>query len=256
MDRIECVAISNSITFFERKQFQEDITADETNSRTLKASFKNIKGTPQYMSNMKSDTIAKNRSFNVYTFFGTFTPAEAHWLEFPQIIARLFGINLIDEDVQNMSMKERHNWLKRNPANVARHMDHKYKVIFGRTVLMSGMHPIGQILNYDSKREFQLRGTEHQHCSFHIMGAPRIDENDDSEVTTFIDKYITCSIPNEKEYPALNKLVNKVQQHRLTLTCRKMKGVTCYFNACCFNFNGLHLMGQDLVVAQMLVKKS
>ena len=124
MDRIERVAISNSITFFERKQFQEDITADETNSRTLKASFKNIKGTPQYMSNMKSDTIAKNRSFNVYTFFGTFTPAEAHWLEFPQIIARQFEINLTDEDVQNMSMKERHDWLKQNPVTVVRHMDH------------------------------------------------------------------------------------------------------------------------------------
>ena len=61
----------------------------------MKASFKNINGTPQYMSSMKSDTTAKNRSFNVYTFFGTFTPAEAHWLEFPQIIARQFGINLI-----------------------------------------------------------------------------------------------------------------------------------------------------------------
>ena len=33
------------------------------------------------------------------------------------------------------------------------------------------------------------------------MGAPRIDENDDSKVIAFIDKYITCSIPKEKEYP-------------------------------------------------------
>ena len=57
---------------------------------------------------------------------------------------------------------------------------------------MSGIHPIGQILNYDSKGAFQLRGTEHPHCSIHIMGASRIDENDDSEVTAFIDKYITC----------------------------------------------------------------
>ena len=42
-------------------------------------------------------------------FLGTFTPAEAHWLECPQIVARQFGINLTDEDLQNMSMKERHN---------------------------------------------------------------------------------------------------------------------------------------------------
>ena len=83
-------------------------------------------------------------------------------------------------------------------------------VIFGRAVLMSSTHPMEQILNYDSKREFQPRRPEHPHCVFHIMGAPRIDENDDSEVTVFIDKYITCSVLNKKKYSALNKLVNKV----------------------------------------------
>ena len=36
---------------------------------------------------------------------------------------------------------------------------------------------------------------------------------------------------NEKEYPALKKLVNKVQQHRNTFTCRKKSSVTCRFNA-------------------------
>ena len=59
------------------------------------------------MLNMWSDTMAINRNFNVYTFFGTFAPAEAHWLESLQIIARQFGINLTDKDVQNMSMKEK-----------------------------------------------------------------------------------------------------------------------------------------------------
>lgn len=67
-------------------------------------------------------------------------------------------------------------------------MDHKFKVVLGRTVLMSGMNPIGQILNYDSKREFQLRRPKHPCCGFYIMGAPRITENGDSEVTAFIDK--------------------------------------------------------------------
>ena len=62
------------------------------------------------------------------------------------------------------------------------------------------------------------------------MSAPAIDENNESDVAAFIDIDITCSIPNEKEYPALNKLVNKVQQHRHTFTCRKKKGATCRFN--------------------------
>ena len=48
---------------------------------------------------------------------------------------------------------------------------------------------------------------------------------------TFIYKYLPCSILNEKEYPALNKFINKVQQHRHRFTCRKKIGVTCRFNA-------------------------
>lgn len=61
------------------------------------------------------------------------------------------------------------------------------------------------------------------------MGASRTYENDDSEAAASIDKYITCSIPNEKECPALSKLANKVQQHRHTCTCIKKKVVTCRF---------------------------
>ena len=161
LDWIDRVSISNSINFFERKQFQEDTPTGEIHLRNfrnmlcddiMKTSFKNIRGTPQYMPNMRSDTMVKKINFNVYTFFSTFAPTEAHWLEFPQIIAREFGINLTDEGVQNMFMRGRHNWLKRNPVTVARHMDHKHKVIFGRTVLMSCMYPIGQILYYDGKR--------------------------------------------------------------------------------------------------------
>ena len=53
--------------------------------------------------------MAKNRNFYIYIFFGTFTPAEVHRLGFPENIAREFGINFTDEDVQNISMKERRN---------------------------------------------------------------------------------------------------------------------------------------------------
>ena len=163
----------------------------------------------QYMSNMRSDTLT-NIEILMFIFWYIYSyRSTSAWISSDHSKAIW---NLTDEDVQKMSMKERRNWLKWNPVTVARHMDHKYMVIFGRAVLMSGTHPIGQILklNYDSKREFQPRGPEHPHCVFHIMGAPRIDENDDSEVTVFIDKYITCSILNKKKYSALNKLVNKV----------------------------------------------
>ena len=35
----------------------------------MEASFKDIRHTPQYMLNMRSDKMSKNRNLNVYTFF-------------------------------------------------------------------------------------------------------------------------------------------------------------------------------------------
>ena len=69
------------------------------------------------------------------------------------------------------------------------------------------------------------------HAPIHIVDAPKIDENEGSEVVEFIDKYITCALPDETKYPEMSNLVKKVQTHHHTTTCRKRKGVTCRFNA-------------------------
>ena len=108
---------------------------------------------------------------------------------------------------------------------VARQIDYVFKQVWGK-VILSGMYPIGQIFNFDDRREFQNRGTGHIHAY-----PTHVDENEDNEVVEFIDKYITCSLPDDKKYPELNSLVKKVQTHHHTTTCRKKKGVTCRFNA-------------------------
>ena len=38
------------------------------------------------------------------------------------------------------------------------------------------------------------------HAPFHVVDAPKIDENNNSEVDKyFIDKYITCALPDEEK---------------------------------------------------------
>ena len=122
------------------------------------------------------------------------------------------------------------NYLKRNPVTVARQIDYVFKQLWDK-VILRGMHPIGQILNLDDQREFQNRGTDHTHASIHIVDAPKIDGNEDSEVVEFIDKYITCALPDATKYPEMSSLIKKVKTHHLTATCRKQKGVACRFNA-------------------------
>ena len=151
--------------------------------------------------------------------------------EIIQIVAHQYGETLTDEEANSVDWGYKMEYLKRNPVTVARQIDYLLQqVIMGQSYL-SGMHPIGQILNFDDRREFQNRGTKHMHAQIHVVDDPKIDESNDSKVIEFIDKCITCALPDEEKYPEINKLVRKVQTHHHTTTCRQKKRVTCRFNA-------------------------
>ena len=137
------------------------------------------------------DDLAKIRQFGCTTFFVTFSAGEFHWPEIIQIVARQYGKSLTTEQVNQMDWKTKVMYLKTNPVIVARQIDHIFRQVFGK-ILYSGMHPIGQILNHDDRREFQSRGAEHPHAGIHVKNAPKIDENEASEVEEFINKYKTC----------------------------------------------------------------
>ena len=87
--------------------------------------------------------------------------------------------------------------------------------------MMMQLMQIGQILNFDYQRKFQNRGTEHMHAPIHIVDAAKINENEDIEIVEFIDKYITCALPDETKQPEMNNLVKKVQTYNHTTTCKK-----------------------------------
>ena len=112
------------------------------------------------------------------------------------------------------------------------------------------MHPIGQILNFDDQREFQNRGTEHMHAPIHVVDAPKIDENEDSEVAEFKNKYITCALPDATKYPEMSNLVKKVQTHH-----HKM-GVGCRFNAPCEPSNKTIIICSEEKIDETIVNQS
>ena len=238
LDFIEKSAVESSIHFAQRKQFQTEVTAGQLRDISnvsnmisedqIFASFKNIRGTPQYFKNMTYDVLAKIRQFGVFTFFLTFSAGEFYWTEVIQVAARRYGENLTDEQVNDMEWNTKLKYLQRNPVVVARQIDYIFQKLWGK-VILSGMHPIGQILNYDNRSEFQKRGGEHIHSLIHVKDAPKIDENDDSEIIEFIDKYCTVALPNKDSHPILYKLVSTVETHKHTFTCRKTKDKFCRF---------------------------
>ncbi|CAG2244663.1 unnamed protein product [Mytilus edulis] len=64
-----------------------------------------------------------------------------------------------------------------------------------------------------------------------IQNAPKFGEDDIDDIITFIDKYITCEIPDEKEDKELHDIVMAVHQHskKHSKSCKK-KGTVCRFN--------------------------
>ena len=79
--------------------------------------------------------------------------------------------------------------------------------------ILSDSHPIGNILEYVIKIEFQMRGSPHAHCLLWVKDSPKINEDPDEVVCQFIDKYITVQIPeptyaNEIDIKLMKQLQN------------------------------------------------
>ena len=118
------------------------------------------------------------------------------------------------------------------------------------------MHLIGQSLNFDDRGEFQNRGTEHMHAPIHIVNAPKIDENKNSEIVEFLDKYITYALPDETKYHEMSNLLKKVQTQHHAANCRKKKGVACRFNAPYAPSNRTRIVRSEEKIDEAIVNQS
>ena len=92
--------------------------------------------------------------------------------------------------------------------------------------MKSTAKPLGEIVDYAIRIEFQARGSPHAHCVIWVKDAPKHLESADSEICAFIDKYISCKLPAEDG--KLRELVLLLQKHKHSSYCKRNK--TCRFN--------------------------
>ena len=91
--------------------------------------------------------------------------------------------------------------------------------------------PIGEILDYFWRVEFQQRGSPHIHSLWWVKDAPNLRTVEGKRATPeFIDKYITCRVPVIGEDDELRSLVMRVQRHTHTQTCQKQGRFRCRFD--------------------------
>ena len=180
--------------------------------------LKNIRGSPGYFQGLFHDVLAMIRQLGIPTWFFTVSAADMQWPDLIQTIARQYGTKLTDEDVKNLSFQERCNWLKSNPVTAARHFEYRLELLF-REVLKSKAEPLGELLDYAVRIEFQARGSPHAHMVLWVKNAPKLGENGDNEICEFIDRYVTCKLPENDE--DLKEIVERVQTHSHSRYCKK-----------------------------------
>ena len=188
--------------------------------------LRGIRGTPPYWMSVQKDLFAMIRQLSIPTFFASFSSADLRW---PDMLSSLLRIEGKQTPVEDLDWSDKCGLLRRNPVTAARMFDHRWHC-FLRDVILSPAQPIGKIKDYFYRVEFQQRGSPHVHCLFWVETAPRIDRESDSEVVSFIDRYITCDVPPDSD-AELQEIVNSVQRHskKHSKTCRKKKTV-CRFN--------------------------
>ena len=188
--------------------------------------MKNIRGSPPYYQRTFYDLLAMIRQLGTPTWFFTVSAADMKWPDLIQTIAKQYGVHYTDQEVAALSFEDKSNWLRRNPVTAARHFQYRLNT-FVQDFLKSNAHPLGEIVDYGIRIEFQAQGSPHAHCVMWVKDAPKYDVDDDSDVCAFIDQYISCAIPSQEG--KLKELVQLLQQHKHSSYCKRN-------NSCRFSF--------------------
>ena len=134
--------------------------------------LKNVRGSPAYFQQVQYQVLALIRQLGLPTWFFTLSAADMQWPDVIQTIARQYGTTFTDEDVKNMSFEEKSKWLGQNPVTAARHFQYRLNTFFHK-FLKSKAHPLGELVDYAIRIEFQARGSPHAHTILWIKDAPK-----------------------------------------------------------------------------------
>ena len=187
--------------------------------------LRNLRGSPPYFEKCKKDLFAMIRQLGKPTWFCSFSAAETRWYHLIKILGCLIdNKEYTDEHIKNMSWKQKSELIQKDPVTCARNFEHMVQ-LFIHTFLKSSSHPIGEILDFFYRVEFQQRGSPHIHGLFWIKDAPEFGKDIEEDIVKFVDTYV-CSSAQSKER---NELVN-LQRHRHSKTCKKRGNNVCRFN--------------------------
>ena len=187
--------------------------------------FRNLRGSPPYFERCKKDLFAMIRQLGNPTWFCSFSAAETRWIHLIKILGRLLdNKDYTDDEVTQMTWQKKSELIQKDPVTCARNFEHMVQ-LFVHDFIKSSCQPIGEVIDFFYRVEFQQRGSPHIHGLFWIKNAPEYGRDCDEDIIKFVDSYISCKADSDD----LSELVN-LQRHKHSKTCKKKGRAICRFN--------------------------
>ena len=159
----------------------------------------------------------------------TLSCADLKWTEIYVILSKLGGKERLDDDIEEMTYDDKCKMLNSNPVVVAKHFQLRLEKLF-KDVFLSQCDPIGHILYYAVRIEFQYRGSPHAHSFIRVDKFPALTDENTNYFVKYLNMYISANLPNLVDEPELYKLFKSYQPHVHSKICRKYKNLPCRFN--------------------------
>lgn len=188
--------------------------------------LRNLRGSPPYFERCKKDLFAMIRQLGNPTWFCSFSAAETKWIHLLKILGRIVekrGYN--DDEIKEMTWQQKSDLIQKDPVTCARNFEHMVQ-LFINDILKSDAMPIGEIVDFFYRVEFQQRGSPHIHALFWVKDAPHYEKSSNDDIVKFVDKYIICENDKSNEMEDLVSL----QMHKHAKTCKQKGHKVCRFN--------------------------
>lgn len=188
-----------------------------------------VRGSAPYWQGAMRDLCAMVRQLGIPTFFCSFSAADRRW---PEIVKAILTLQQ-KEIPSNIDWTQHCEIINSNPVVAALMFDKRVQNLM-KDLILADCKILGEVTDHFFRIEFQQRGWPHVHALFWVKNAPRLVQSDtskDSEVCEFIDRYISCKLPDSESQAVLHEKVSTLQMHRKnhSKTCKKGRKI-CRFN--------------------------
>jgi hypothetical protein len=214
------------------KKLRDGLVKNDKNLElNLNTALAAVRNTPQYWNKIRSDAFAMDEQLGSAHFFLTLSSNEWTWRRLKVFLREC---NKDIYDIDNYTINE---LFALDPVSVSIFWEKKFRAFFNKVILENNS-VLGRILHYFWRREYQMRGTQHIHSKLWAENAPIFGKDSDELVIQYIDKHITCRLPDPVLEPLLYKLVIEFQMHKCSQSClrvekrsysKKKKDIVCRY---------------------------